>query len=125
MVQVFLKGIKMLNNLTTKLTQIFSAKVALVVFILGVLNLIFTNQIYPQSKLPDSTTSTVKVGLALSGGAYGIAHIGAIIGAPLSYSPVSNFSVIFWPTLIVGEEKSEFGSKQLQSKLDLWMRFYF
>ncbi len=56
---------------------------------------------------------------------YNLKDKSAIIGAPLSYSPVSNFSVIFWPTLIVGEEKSEFGSKQLQSKFDLWMRFYF
>ena len=48
-----------------------------------------------------------------------------IIGAPMTYSPVTNFSMIFWPTLISGKNDSEFGSKSMQLKFDLWMRFYF
>lgn len=56
---------------------------------------------------------------------YNLEDKSAIIGAPMSYSPVNNFSVTLWPTIMIGEDDSEFGSKQIQSKFDLWMRFYF
>lgn len=56
---------------------------------------------------------------------YNMVDKSAIIGAPMSYAPVNNFSVTFWPTIMIGDNDSEFGSKQIQSKFDLWMRFYF
>jgi len=56
---------------------------------------------------------------------YNLQDRSIIIGAPITYSPVSNFSMIFWPTFILGENDSEFGSKPMQLKFDLWMRFYF
>jgi hypothetical protein len=49
----------------------------------------------------------------------------SIIGIPLSYKPVTNFEFIFWPTIIAGGNNTEYGSKQYESKLDLWLRFYF
>ena len=48
-----------------------------------------------------------------------------ILALPLSYKPVTNFEFIFWPTFLFGNNETEYGSKQAQSRLDLWMRFYF
>ena len=48
-----------------------------------------------------------------------------IIGMPLSYKPVTNFEFILWPTIIIGYDSTEYGSKQYKEKLDMWMRFYF
>ncbi len=56
---------------------------------------------------------------------YNLEDKSAIIGAPISYSPVNNFSVTFWPTIMIGNEDSEFGSKQIKSKFDLWVKYYF
>jgi len=49
----------------------------------------------------------------------------SIIGIPLSYKPITNFEFIFWPTILAGGNNTEYGSKQYESKLDLWLRFYF
>ena len=49
----------------------------------------------------------------------------SIIGIPLSYKPITNIEFILWPTFLVGNKNTEFGSKQYENKLDLWMRFYF
>ena len=49
----------------------------------------------------------------------------SIVGIPLSYKPVTNFEFILWPVLLTGNKNAEFGSKQHESKLDIWMRYYF
>ena len=56
---------------------------------------------------------------------YNLQDRSIIIGAPMTYSPVSNFSMIFWPTFISGKKDSEFGSKPTKLKFEIWMRFYF
>jgi hypothetical protein len=43
----------------------------------------------------------------------------------LSYKPVTNFELILWPTFMFGGDNTEFGSRQAQQLLDVWMRFYF
>lgn len=48
-----------------------------------------------------------------------------ILGVPLSYKPITNFEFILWPTFLAGNTNTEFGSKQYESKLDLWLKFYF
>ena len=48
-----------------------------------------------------------------------------LLAAPLSYKPVINFEFMFWPTFLIGDEGTEFGSKQVQQRLELWMRIYF
>ena len=56
---------------------------------------------------------------------YNIIDGSFIIGVPLSYKPITNFEFIFWPVLLAGDKNTEFGSKQYESKLDIWMRYYF
>ena len=56
---------------------------------------------------------------------YNVNDGSSIVGIPLSYKPITNFEFIFWPTIFTGKNNTEYGSKQYESKLDLWMRFYF
>ncbi|OGS21062.1 MAG: hypothetical protein A2252_03985 [Elusimicrobia bacterium RIFOXYA2_FULL_39_19] len=49
----------------------------------------------------------------------------SMMGMPISYKPITNLEFIFWPAFFAGSINSEFGSKQYENKLDLWMRFYF
>ncbi len=48
-----------------------------------------------------------------------------LLSSPLSYKPVTNFEFIFWPTFLIGGNNTEFGSKLLQQRVELWMRVYF
>lgn len=47
------------------------------------------------------------------------------LAAPLSYKPVTNFEFLFWPTLLIGVDGTEFGARQAHQLLDVWMRVYF
>jgi hypothetical protein len=49
----------------------------------------------------------------------------SIVGVPLSYKPITNYEIIFWPTIFMGKDNTEYGSKQYESKLELWMRVNF
>jgi hypothetical protein len=48
-----------------------------------------------------------------------------VLSAPLSYKPVTNVEFIFWPTILVGTERSEFGQKMFQQRLEVWVRIFF
>jgi hypothetical protein len=48
-----------------------------------------------------------------------------LLSTTLSYKPVTNFELIFWPAFLVGGTSTEFGSKLLQQRVELWMRVYF
>jgi hypothetical protein len=48
-----------------------------------------------------------------------------LLATTLSYEPVTNFEFIFWPTFLLGGNSTEFGSKLLQQRVELWMRVYF
>ncbi len=56
---------------------------------------------------------------------YNINDRSFITGIPLSYGPITNFEFIFWPVFFTGDHNTEYGSKQYEKKLELWMRFYF
>jgi hypothetical protein len=43
----------------------------------------------------------------------------------LTYKPFTNFEVTFWPTLLVGDDRTEFGGRQFQRKYELRMKVYF
>lgn len=45
--------------------------------------------------------------------------------APQSYKPFTNTEIIFWPSVFIGPEGSEFGSKAFEQRYDVWLRFYF
>ena len=60
--------------------------------------------------------------------AYSIYNIGdgsSSVGFLLSYKPVTNLEVVFEPIVLVGQEDSEFGSKQYQYKMILQAKFAF
>jgi len=48
-----------------------------------------------------------------------------LLSASLSYKPVTNFEFIFWPTILIGGESSEFGQKMVQQRMELWVRVFF
>jgi len=48
-----------------------------------------------------------------------------LLAAPLSYKPFTNSEFILWPTFLVGNDRTEFGSKQFQQRLELRMQTYF
>ncbi|MGB2869299.1 MAG: hypothetical protein WBD36_12670 [Bacteroidota bacterium] len=48
-----------------------------------------------------------------------------LISASLNYRPATNLELIFWPSILVGGEATEFGSRQVREKVELWMRVFF
>ena len=48
-----------------------------------------------------------------------------LISPQLSYKPYTNFEVLLWPFLFFGSNDTEYGSKQFEKKIEIWMRFYF
>jgi hypothetical protein len=42
-----------------------------------------------------------------------------------TYKPFTNFEFLFWPTLFYGGSDTEYGSKQFNKKVEVWLRFYF
>ncbi len=48
-----------------------------------------------------------------------------LLSASLSYKPVTNLEFIFWPSVLLGGKTTEFGSRQIQQKVELWVRAYY
>jgi hypothetical protein len=48
-----------------------------------------------------------------------------LLSPQLSYKPYTNYEVLLWPILFIGENNTEYGSKQFENKIDIWMRFHF
>ncbi|MCK4857707.1 MAG: hypothetical protein KAT58_07060, partial [candidate division Zixibacteria bacterium] len=47
------------------------------------------------------------------------------LSAQLSYRPFTNFEVILWPTVLTGDNNSEYGSRQSEGKIEIWLRWFF
>ncbi len=56
---------------------------------------------------------------------YNLADNSFLLSFQLSYKPVTNIDFIFWVTTFTGDETSEYGSKQVQQRIELWMRVFF
>lgn len=56
---------------------------------------------------------------------YNIADESLVVGAPLAFSPVTNFTLTLQPTLFFGASGTEFGSKPYWGKVDLEADFAF
>jgi hypothetical protein len=56
---------------------------------------------------------------------YNLADNSFLVSPQLSYKPYTNFEVILWPFLFFGNDDSEYGSKQFEKKVEIWLRFYF
>ena len=56
---------------------------------------------------------------------YNLADKSFLISGTLNYKPVTNIEFILWPTILIGKDDSEYGSKQIREKVELWMRVFF
>ena len=48
-----------------------------------------------------------------------------LLAVPLSYKPVTNFEIMFWPTFLSGAKDTEYGGRQSKQKYELQMRVHF
>jgi len=56
---------------------------------------------------------------------YNLGDDSLLLAVLLSYKPFTNFEFTFWPTLLIGDENTEFGSRQFQRKYELRMKIHF
>ena len=56
---------------------------------------------------------------------YNIDDNSYLVSFQISYKPMLNTDFIFWTTFFGGDSSSEFGRKQVQERVDLWMRIFF
>ena len=48
-----------------------------------------------------------------------------ILSPQIGYKPFTNSEILLWPSFLFGKDDSEYGSKHLRKKLEIWFRFYF
>ena len=56
---------------------------------------------------------------------YNLADNGFLLSFQMSYKPVTNTEFIFWTTMFAGGKTTEYGGKQVQQRMELWMRVFF
>jgi len=56
---------------------------------------------------------------------YNLADKSFLLSPQLSYKPYTNFEALLRPFLFFGGNTTEYGSKQFERKVEIWMRFYF
>lgn len=56
---------------------------------------------------------------------YNLADNGFLVSFQMSYKPVTNTEFIFWTTIFAGDKTTEYGGKQVQQRMELWMRVFF
>jgi hypothetical protein len=48
-----------------------------------------------------------------------------LLSPQIGYKPFTNSEILLWPSFFFGDSDSEYGSKQIQNKVEMWLRFYF
>jgi len=48
-----------------------------------------------------------------------------ILSPQIGFKPFINSEILFWPSFFLGENNSEYGSRQIHKKVEIWFRFYF
>jgi hypothetical protein len=56
---------------------------------------------------------------------YNLADHSFILSPRFTYTPVTDFELWLWPFFFLGNDESEYGSKQFSHKVEVWARFYF
>jgi len=56
---------------------------------------------------------------------YNLADKSVLLSASIQYKPTTDLEFILWPSFLVGSNNSEFGGRQAQQRIDLWMRVFF
>ncbi len=47
------------------------------------------------------------------------------LSTQLGYKPFTNFEFLLWPTVLSGDDNSEYGSRQWEGKVEMWLRWFF
>jgi hypothetical protein len=55
---------------------------------------------------------------------FNVADNSFLLSPQLSYKPYTNFELLIWPILFFGGNGTEYGSKQFEKKIEIWMRFH-
>ena len=56
---------------------------------------------------------------------YNLSDNSFLISPQFGYKPFTNSEILLWPTLFFGDESSEHGSKQIEKRVEIWLRFFF
>jgi hypothetical protein len=56
---------------------------------------------------------------------YNLADKSFLLSLQINYKPVTNVEFIFWPSTLVGGGQTEYGSRQVKERIELWMIVYF
>lgn len=56
---------------------------------------------------------------------YNLSDNSYLLSLRISYKPIINTEFIFWGTLLAGNNMTEYGGKQVQQRIELWMRVFF
>ena len=48
-----------------------------------------------------------------------------LLSPQLGYRPFTNSEFLLWPSILFGDDDSEYGSKQFKAKVEMWFRYYF
>jgi len=56
---------------------------------------------------------------------YNINDNSFVLAAPLIYRPFTNFEFMFWPTLLIGDDGTEYANKSFEQKYELRMKVHF
>ncbi|MBN1396763.1 MAG: hypothetical protein JXA06_01910 [Bacteroidetes bacterium] len=56
---------------------------------------------------------------------YNISDNSFLLSLQMSFKPITNTEFIFWTTLLGGSGTTEYGGKQVQERIELWMRLFF
>lgn len=56
---------------------------------------------------------------------YNLADKSFLLSFQVSYKPVTNIEFLLWPSFLFGDDNTEFGSRQVQQKIEFWTRVYF
>jgi hypothetical protein len=56
---------------------------------------------------------------------YNLADNSFILSFQMSYKPITNAEFIFWVSMFAGDEYTEYGGKQVEQRMELWMRVFF
>jgi hypothetical protein len=56
---------------------------------------------------------------------YNLADNSFLLSPQFGYKPFTNFEILLWPTFFLGDEITEYGGKQFQTRFEIWLRFFF
>ncbi len=56
---------------------------------------------------------------------YNLVDNSFLLSPQFGYKPFTNSEILLWPTLFFGGDDTEYGAKQFQHRVEVWLRFFF